>query len=134
MNYALLKIQSLHKLGILPPQRRMIRKRNRDHHKEWLRTKSRLNIRRNFLVIKLGGRCRKCGSTEKLELDHPEGKNWEAKRLSPQMRMTRYEIDYENGKLSLLCHDCNCKDGGINKRYYGAIRRGEEPEAEKAPF
>ena len=106
----------------------------RDHHAEWLRTKSRIAVRYQFLVIKLGGKCRLCSSIENLELDHPFGKDWEARKLSPQMRMKRYEIDYENGKLSLLCQNCNRKDGATNQKYYGAIRRGEEPDVDKVPF
>jgi hypothetical protein len=128
--YGLAKIQSLHKLGILPKRKLM---KPRDHHREWLRTKSRIAIRYQFLVIKLGGKCRKCQAVENLELDHPEGKDWEARKLSPQMRMKRYEQDFENGKLSLLCVNCNRKDGALNKNYYKAVRNGEDP-GEKIPF
>jgi hypothetical protein len=68
-----------------------------------------------------------CGSTEKLELDHPNGKTWEARVLSPQQRMKRYEEDYENGQLSLLCKKCNGTDGAFNKHFYAAIKKGEVP-------
>jgi hypothetical protein len=102
--------------------------KKRDHHKEWLRTKSRLEVRKGFLIIKLGGVCRLCGATESLELDHPNGKHWEARKLSPQMRMKQYEEDYENGQLSLLCKSCNARDGALNKFFYSAIRKGEPPE------
>ena len=133
--YDLRKIISLSKNGTLPPRARMTATpKKRDHHKEWLRTKSKIEVRRGFLIIKMGGKCRKCGSIENLELDHPEGKTWEAMAFSPQMRMKQYEIDYENGKLSLLCKACNTKDGSLNKGYYSAIRHGEEPEVEKVPF
>jgi len=101
--------------------------RNRNYHKEWLKLKARLQVRRAFLVIKLGGKCRMCGSTEELELDHPNGKDYEARKLSPQMRMKRYEENYENGQLDLLCHNCNSRDGALNKDFYGAVQRGEVP-------
>ena len=128
--YGLAKLQSLHKLGILP-KRKLMKPRN--YHAEWLRTKSRIAVRYQFLVIKLGGKCVKCASIKDLELDHPQGKDWSARKLSPQMRMKRYEEDFLNGKLSLLCHNCNCKDGALNKNYYKAVRNGEEP-GEKVPF
>jgi hypothetical protein len=105
----------------------MLSPRKRNYHAEWLKTKSRLNVRRNFLIIKLGGQCRLCRSTKNLELDHPDGKNWEARKFSPQMRMKRYEEDYENGQLDLLCKSCNCRDGALNKDFYGAVRHNKAP-------
>jgi hypothetical protein len=101
-------------------------KRVRDYHAEWIRTKAKLLIRRNFLIIKLGSKCRNCDTTEEIEIDHPNGKDWEAKALSPQMRMAKYEQEYEEGKLSLLCRSCNGKDGAQNKPFYSAVRHGEE--------
>ena len=101
-------------------------RKKRDYHKEWLKTKSRISVRYNWLIIKLGGKCRECGTTENLELDHPNGKTWEAAKLSPQMRIKRYEEDYENGQLDLLCRSCNARDGALNKHFYSAIRNGED--------
>jgi hypothetical protein len=99
----------------------------RDYHAEWLRTKAKLLVRRAVLIGKLGGKCQKCGSTETLEPDHPNGKTWESRKLSPQMRQKQHEKDFENGELSLLCRSCNGKDGAINKSFYGA-------QKEEVPF
>jgi hypothetical protein len=101
--------------------------RKRNYHAEWLKTKSRLDVRRNFLIISLGGKCRLCRSTENIELDHPNGKDWEARKLSPQMRMKRYEEDNERGQLDLLCKSCKCRDGALNKDFYSAVRRNKAP-------
>jgi hypothetical protein len=99
----------------------------RDRHKEWIRLKSRLQVRKAFLIVQLGGKCRECETTENLELDHPNGKPWEAKKMSPRQRMKQYEEDNINGQLSLLCRSCNGSDGALNKEFYSAIRHGKAP-------
>lgn len=95
-------------------------KRKRDYHKEWLRTKAKLEVRRQTLVKKLGGVCPNpdnnpnCTPTENLELHHLEGKDWDPRSMSPQMRMKLYEQEHELGRIGLLCKSCNSKDGADN--------------------
>jgi len=68
-------------------------------------------LRRKALIIKMGGCCEECGKKRKLEFHHPNGRDWSCRDLSRWSRMVRYERDYENGELELLCRSCNA---GIN--------------------
>lgn len=101
--------------------------RFRDHHQEWLRTKSKIQIRRDKICTELGGICKNCGTTDNLELHHVDGKSWDPVKMSPQMRIKQYEQDHSNGLIDLLCKSCNGRDGAYNKDYYSAIRKEEIP-------
>lgn len=56
-------------------------------------------------VIKLGGKCNECGSTEDLEFDHidPESKEFDVSKL---ITYSLY-ITEELAKCQLLCSDCH---------------------------
>jgi len=110
--------------------------RKRDYHKEWLNTKKKLEFRRQIIITKLGGTCLNpdnnpnCTPTENLELHHLEGKDWDPRAMSPQMRMKQYEQDFKLGRLGVLCKSCNSKDGANNKDFYSEVRHS----LEEAPF
>lgn len=72
--------------------------------------------KRYDLMQKLGGKCDKCGSTKKLEFDHPNGRDWQPRKKNRWMRMIIYEREAAEGLLRILCKSCNCKDGG-GRRY-----------------
>jgi hypothetical protein len=73
------------------------------------------------LVEKLGGKCVECGSTDDLEIDHMDGRDWEPRALSSTMRAARYWREYEEGvRLRVLCSSCN----GARNQY--AREPGEE--------
>jgi hypothetical protein len=69
--------------------------------------------RRRALIAQLGGVCEDgfCFETERLEFDHPEGRDWEPRRLSRLQRIARYEADAAGGRLRLLCRSHNAIDG-----------------------
>ena len=75
--------------------------------------------RRARLISLLGGCCADgfCFETERLEFDHPEGRDWEPRRLSRLQRIARYESDAVAGRLRLLCRAHNAIDG--NARRWG---------------
>lgn len=66
---------------------------------------------REKIIHLLGDKCAECGSTKRLEIDHPEGRDWEPRRLSQEGRATRYWREYLAGKLRVLCRKCNAKLG-----------------------
>jgi hypothetical protein len=64
--------------------------------------------KRQQLINMLGGKCVRCGSIDKLELDHidPHLKVFEA-RLVICSSWTRLEIQEEIKKLQILCNPCH---------------------------
>ena len=73
-----------------------IRKQQREHRKE----------KRAICLEYLGGKCVKCGSTERLEFDHikREGKKYEiSSRVSNNFDNLKEELD----KCQLLCASCH---------------------------
>lgn len=73
----------------------------------WQVLKESLAERRAALIVKLGGRCRQCVATEKLEFHHTKPRTWTAAAVSRIVRIRLYETDYENGVIELLCKKCN---------------------------
>jgi hypothetical protein len=72
-----------------------------------------------WLLQKLGDYCTLCGSVDRLEFDHPHGRDYELCAISPYQRMQRYLKDWAAGDLRVLCKACNQKLGGgirYNKR------------------
>jgi len=62
------------------------------------------------LIEELGGKCAKCDSKEKLEVDHINGRNYSVRRLASNSRVIRYWREYKSGvPLRVLCSDCNKK-------------------------
>lgn len=74
--------------------------------REWARQK-----RAHFIAV-LGGKCVRCGSTEKLEFDHidPHTRTWVARHKDPSGRMSITAREIAAGLIQLLCPECNkCK-------------------------
>jgi len=63
--------------------------------------------RRMQLITDLGGRCENCGAIEKLEFDHPHGREWTPRKHDVLTRLKKYAADYAAGNLRLLCSHCN---------------------------
>jgi len=72
---------------------------------------SRAFRKRAELIRRLGGQCRVCGSTDRLELHHPHGRDWTPRRHNRWTRINHYWRDWEQGNLELLCQSCNGRDG-----------------------
>lgn len=83
------------------------------------------------LIAELGGRCAKCGRTHDLEIDHPQGRDWEPCKLSSSARVSRYRREAKQGLVRLLCKWCNGADGPWQKQSR-AERRSLEREAADA--
>jgi hypothetical protein len=60
----------------------------------------------------LGNRCEICGSSDDLEIDHVDGRDWEPRKKSAHCRAKRYLYELMAGvHLRLLCATCNGRDG-----------------------
>jgi hypothetical protein len=59
------------------------------------------------LFAMLGGRCEECDETVNLEIDHPWGRDWVPRKVASYNRNLRYLREAREGKVRLLCHDCN---------------------------
>ncbi len=90
--------------------------------KEWARR------RRAQLVQELGGKCTdpKCTTPDApLEIDHPAGRDYDVRRLSPDQVVRRYLRDQAEGrKLRVLCKVCNS-----HPRNQPSRRKGEAEDA-----
>lgn len=91
------------------------------------RDRVRAAVRRMELVLRLGGKCVDCGSTgsEKypLEVDHPDGRDYDVRKMDPSWRISVYEKEERAGvKLAVRCRKCNAnarKVGGQSVRGLG---------------
>lgn len=63
--------------------------------------------RRKWLIKELGGKCHKCGSKRKLELDHIFPTNEELRKMDSSSRMSHYYKEFLANNLQLLCQTCN---------------------------
>lgn len=60
----------------------------------------------------LGGKCSVCGTTEELEFDHDEPRDWVANKTSRWQRLRLYIRDIKAGKVKrLLCRVHNAQKG-----------------------
>lgn len=78
------------------------------------------HIRDQLLSI-YGPKCAQCGAPEGetyLEINHIYGRDWQASKLSSYQRWLRYFKEAQQGRINLLCPDCN-------KTYQ--VRRHETP-------
>lgn len=55
----------------------------------------------------MGGVCWCCGVGEPLEVDHIDGRDYSLRKLSFSHRISRYRREWTEGKIQLLCPDCN---------------------------
>lgn len=72
------------------------------------RFRSRLRSR---LIDILGAKCVECGSTENLELDHKERREWDVRAVYSNRRLRIYEQEIAAGKIQCLCKGCNVRKG-----------------------
>lgn len=86
-------------------------------HREWGKR------RRLELVAALGGKCAVAGCTRtNLEIDHVDGRDYEARKLDPSLRATRYWREFLSGvRLQVLCKYHNGQRGRPQ------ANRGDEP-------
>lgn len=81
-------------------------------------------IRKRLFIDRLGGKCKKCGSTENLEFDHIDPKNKCFTIGNKLVSRSIRHIEIELKKCQLLCNPChkekNKKDNGEAKHgtYY----------------
>ena len=64
-------------------------------------------VKRAKLVQQLGGECKFCQSTEELEIDHINGRDYDIRRLGSDTRVSRYVKEAKQGLLQVLCKSCN---------------------------
>jgi 5-methylcytosine-specific restriction endonuclease McrA len=65
----------------------------------------------NLLIGTLGGKCARCGSHWRLEVDHVDGATWSRRDLGSQQRIVRYFEELAAGiPLRVLCRNCNPRE------------------------
>lgn len=69
-------------------------------------------FRRRKLVERLGGKCVDCGSKGSkkypLEIDHPNGRDYDIRKMDASWRIAIYEREEREGvKLEVRCRRCN---------------------------
>jgi 5-methylcytosine-specific restriction endonuclease McrA len=76
-----------------------------DYHREYL--KRRYNERWPLAIALLGGKCRHCGATERLEFDHidPKTKSFQISDRIAQLSWDK--IQAELSKCQILCTVCH---------------------------
>lgn len=77
---------------------------DREYHRNYNR--AYYHKKRNEIIDNLGGKCKHCGNTNCLEIDHisPATKSFSIGRLLNHSKQT---ISSEIDKCQLLCHDCH---------------------------
>lgn len=73
-----------------------------------------IKIRRQILIVAMGGRCEFCASETDLEFHHVGPRTWNCRNASRWVRQSIYEREYVDGKLKLACGTCNKKLGKPN--------------------
>lgn len=77
-------------------------------------------FRRRELVKLLGGKCVDCGTTKDhkknpLEIDHPNGRDYDLRKMDQTWRVAVYFREYRNGvKLEVRCRRCNANAHKVN--------------------
>jgi hypothetical protein len=89
-----------------------------------------MNYFRQILLEKLGGKCIKCGATDKLEFDHidPSIKSF---NISSGYHKPKEEMENELSKCQLLCNKCHCEKTKKNKEFRPKIIAGGRPQKYK---
>jgi hypothetical protein len=86
----------------------------------------RYRERRAYSIEKLGGKCVRCGSTSRLELDHIK-KEDKSFNITQFWSLSKEKYDIELAKCQLLCHDCHVRKSFENKDWgkgYGPTDHG----------
>lgn len=86
------------------------------------------NKARAKLIERLGGACKVCGATEKLEFDCMKPCGDEHHRLKSDSRMKFYKEQWTTGNLQVLCTKCHTKKSALE---LGDTRRPSNPEARR---
>lgn len=63
--------------------------------------------RQRYCIEKLGGKCVRCGSVERLEFDHVDPNNKSFSIGSKLAGVSQSKLDEELDKCQLLCYDCH---------------------------
>jgi hypothetical protein len=84
------------------------RSKNR-YRTEWAVAKAKRQ--RAELIAILGGRCKDCGTTKRLEFHHKYVRQWVAAKVSRWKRIALYWREYEAGEIELRCRHCNATLG-----------------------
>ncbi|MGH9391936.1 MAG: hypothetical protein ACRD1Z_20225 [Vicinamibacteria bacterium] len=76
------------------------------------RDRERAYFRRLELIERLGGKCVDCGTkgTAKnpLEVDHPNGRDYDVRKMDASWRVAQYEKEERAGvPLAVRCKKCN---------------------------
>lgn len=68
------------------------------------------NKARSALINLMGARCWNpdCPSVAPLQIDHPHGRDWQPRTKSFSHRISIYRREWLEGKIRLLCAECNC--------------------------
>lgn len=74
--------------------------------------RERAVVRRKALVSRLGGKCVDCGGIGSgkypLEVDHPDGRDYNLRRMDSSWRIAVYEREERTGvRLEVRCRGCN---------------------------
>lgn len=87
--------------------------RKRDYSIEWQRTRAKAKERRAALIAVMGSKCKDCDETQPhmMTFHHPHGRLWEPNAVNAYTRIAKYEQDFAEGNLILLCGRCNTIDG-----------------------
>jgi len=101
----------------------------------------RAQVRRAELVAILGSKCKRCGTTEKIEIDviKPRG-NKHHRKMSSDQRITFYYRQHAKKNVQLLCKVCNGSKGHEDEKYYQlqarrkAARERRKKELAQVPF
>lgn len=86
----------------------------------------RYRERRAYSIKKLGGKCVRCGTTKRLELDHKEKKD-KSFNITQHWSYSLEIYDKELEKCQLLCHDCHVQKSFESKDWgkgYGPTDHG----------
>ncbi len=81
-------------------------------------------FRRNALIERLGGKCVDCGSEGSkkypLEVDHPNGRDYDIRKMDASWRIAIYEREEREGiKLEARCRKCNANAHKIRGQAVG---------------
>lgn len=79
------------------------------HDSNWADRRAKVLFRR--LIKALGGKCARCKTRSRLEVDHRFGRNWDVAAYSKLQRVYRYRAEARKGLLQPLCRKCNASKG-----------------------
>lgn len=89
---------------------------------------NRYHNKRQALIDRLGGKCKNCGATDNLHIDHIDRKR-KTFRAADVHSVSDEKVEKEIKNLQVLCKDCHHKktneawDRGVNKSKHGTVWR-----------